>query len=411
MSFCVHLWIRFFNIRSLSLSPCPFPALLDNENELTHNIGAQQPIVLSTRIRLARNLSRFPFPGRAKGEQRREIARVCREALETLPKLKRHHAFAMRELTDVEKLVLVERHLISRELSSCKDGVVVISRDQTCSVMINEEDHLRIQVVRGGFQIKRAWKQADALDSAIEAALDFAVQPHLLGYLTACPTNVGTGLRASAMLHLPGLVMAEQMDKVMRALNQDGLAVRGWFGEGSEAVGSIFQISNQQTLGPSEADILKSLSGWLKTIIEQEENARLRLLENDPEKFFDKLARSFGTLRHARLLSSAEAMNLLSLMRLACDMGMFDEDYRAMVDRLIIENQPGHIQIRTDFELDAMKRDFIRAAVFRESFKQVPDPSFDIIDAGDETEEDVEEDEENGESGEAGDGDGKGGKK
>lgn len=385
-------------------------ALLDNENELTHNIGAQQPIVLSTRIRLARNLGRFPFPGRAKGEQRKEIARVCREALDALPKMKRGHTYAMSELNEVEKLVLVERHLVSRELSSCKDGVVMISKDQTCSVMINEEDHLRIQVVKGGFHLKRAWKQADALDTAIEGALDFAYSP-TLGYLTACPTNVGTGLRASAMLHLPGLVMSEQMDKVMRALSQDGLAVRGWFGEGSEAFGSIFQISNQQTLGPSEEDILKNLSGWLKNIIEQEENARLRLLENDPEKFFDKIARSFGTLRHARLLSSSEAMNLLSLMRLACDMGMIDEDYRVMVDRLIIENQPGHIQIRTEIELDAMKRDFIRAAVFRESFKALPEPGFDIIDAGDETDEDVSEDEENGEPGEDGDGDDKGGKK
>lgn len=386
----------------------PLSALLDNENELTHNIGAQQPIVLSTRIRLARNLGRFPFPGRAKGEQRKEIARLCREALETITKIKRGHAYPMSELNDVEKLVLVERHLISRELTSCKDGVVLISKDQTCSVMINEEDHLRIQVVKGGFHLKRAWKQADALDTAIEGALDFAYSPSL-GYLTACPTNVGTGLRASAMLHLPGLVMSEQMPKVMQALNADGLAVRGWFGEGSEAFGSIFQISNQQTLGPSEADILQNLSRWLKDIIEQEENARLRILETDPEKFFDKISRSFGTLRHARLLSSSEAMNLLSLMRLACDMGIFDEDYRVMIDRLIIENQPGHIQIRTEIELDAMKRDFIRAAVFRESFKQLPEPDFDIIDAGDETDEDVEED--GNEPGEAADGEDKGGKK
>lgn len=375
-------------------------ALLDNENELTHNIGAQQPIVLSTRIRLARNLGRYPFPGRAKGEQRKEIARLCRESLEGVTKLKRGHTYPMAELSEIEKQVLVERHLISRELSSCKDGVVMISKDQTCSVMINEEDHLRIQVVKGGFHLKRAWKQADALDSAIEGALDFAYSP-TLGYLTACPTNVGTGLRASAMLHLPGLVMSDQMDKVMRALNQEGLAVRGWFGEGSEAFGSIFQISNQQTLGPSEADILQNLSRWLKDIIDQEEDARLRILESDPEKFFDKIARSFGTLRHARMLSSSEAMNLLSLMRLACDMGVFDPDFRVMIDRLIIENQPGHIQIRTDFQLDAMKRDFIRAAVFRESFKALPEPDFDIIDAGDETEEDVDDEETGDGSGDA----------
>ena len=366
----------------------PISALLDNETELTHNIGAQQPIVLSTRIRLARNLGDHPFPSRAKAERRAEIAARCRAALEALPKMKRGHTDALHDLNETEKLVLVERHLVSRELAANKDGLVVISRDQTCSVMINEEDHLRIQVVTGGFHLKRAWRQADQLDTALEESLAYAFDP-TLGYLTACPTNVGTGLRASAMLHLPGLVLTQEIDKVVRAVSQDGLAVRGWFGEGSEASGNIFQISNQQTLGPAEEDILKHLGGWLKNIIEQEELARLRLLESDPEKFFDRIARAFGTLRHARLLSSGEAMNLLSLMRLACDLGMMDENYRVMVDRLIIESQPGHIQIRTEIDLDSVKRDFIRAAVFRESFKQLPDPVFDIIDAGDESDEDA----------------------
>ena len=346
--------------------------ILDAESELTHLLGAQQAVVLSTRIRLARNLDGLPFPGWAKVPQRKEIAERCVEALTELPKFRRGHVLRMGELQDRDRAVLVERHLVSKELASGKSGASVISRDQTCSVMINEEDHLRIQVVKAGWHLRGTWHIAEQLDDDLGGRLKMAFSERL-GYLTACPTNVGTGLRASAMVHLPGLCLAGHMDKVSRALNQDGLAVRGWLGEGTEAAGNIFQISNQQTLGLSEDAILKHLGGWIKNVVEQESNARRTLAKDEGERFTDRLARSYGILRHARLLTSAESMNMLSHLRLACDMGCLPEELRHIVDRLMIEGQPAHVQARAGEELDSDGRDRRRASVVREALRDFPE--------------------------------------
>ena len=346
--------------------------ILAAENELTHLLGAQQAVVLSTRIRLARNLEGLPFPGWAKIPQRKEIADQCVGALEALPKFRRAHVVRMSELGDRDRAVLVERHLVSKELAAGKSGAAVISRDQTCSVMVNEEDHLRIQVVKAGWHLRGTWHIAEQLDDALGGSLKLAFSDRL-GFLTACPTNVGTGLRASAMVHLPGLCLAGHMDKVSRALNQDGLAVRGWLGEGTEAAGNVFQISNQQTLGLSEEAILKHLGGWIKNVVEQEWNARHKLAQEEGEKFVDRLARSLGVLRSARLLTSSEAMNMLSHLRLACDMGCLPEEHRHLVDRLMIEGQPAHVQARAGQELDSDGRDRRRAAVVREALKDFPD--------------------------------------
>lgn len=346
--------------------------ILAAENELTHLLGAQQAIVLSTRIRLARNLEGYPFPGWAKPAQRQEIAQKCWEALEKLPRFKKGHFLKMNELSDMDRAVLVERHLVSKELASGKSGAAVISRDQTSSVMINEEDHLRIQVVKAGWHLRGTWNIAEQLDDALSASLKIAFSDQL-GYLTACPTNVGTGLRASAMVHLPGLCLGRQMEKVTRALNQDGLAVRGWLGEGTEAAGNIFQISNQQTLGLSEEAILKRLGGWIKVLVEQEWNARRKLAEEEGARFVDRLARSLGILRHAHLLTSAESMNMLSHLRMACDMGCLPEANRHLIDRLMIEGQPAHIQARQGKECESEKRDSIRANAVREALATFPE--------------------------------------
>jgi protein arginine kinase len=332
--------------------------------------------VLSTRIRLARNLRDFPFPGWAKEAQRRDIFSRCAEAAGDVPLMKRAFALDVSALDPLEKQVLVERHLISRELSAATAGSgVIISRDQSASIMINEEDHLRIQVLRPGFQFKRVWKQVDALDDGLEERLDLAFSAEL-GYLTACPTNVGTGMRASVMMHLPALVLATQMEKVIRAVNQLGLAVRGWYGEGSEAHGSIFQISNQQTLGESEDEILKRLASVLQTIVEQEQNAREKLFEADATKLLDKVGRAYGTVRHAHLLTSVEAMNCLSLLRLAVDLGLLPETQRANVDRLLIESQPGHVQLAARGALETEKRDLARARFLREQLAALPPLGF-----------------------------------
>jgi protein arginine kinase len=348
--------------------------LIDSRSELTDGTSSKSPIVLMSRVRLARNLSKHSFPGWAKPKERLEIVESCREALASAPSLKRSYAFDIAELGELERQILVERHLISRELSGVKEGSgVVISRDQAISVMINEEDHLRIQVLRAGFQLKKAWSSINDLDTALEGSLDYAFSD-TLGYLTACPTNLGTGLRGSIMMHLPALVISSQMEKIVRAVNQLGMVVRGLFGEGSDASGSIFQISNQTTLGESEEDIIKRLEAVLKSIIEHEENARAKLVESDASKLYDKIGRAFGILQNSHLLSSSEAMNLLSLVRLGTDLGLFPVENRATVDRLFIEIQPGHLQHAQKAQFEPEQRDILRAARLRQEFLTFPHP-------------------------------------
>ncbi len=357
-------------------------SLIDTPSELTDAASNKTAIVLMTRIRLARNLAGNSFPGWAKPGQREDILATCREAVLAMPPMKRSLSLSVDELSDLEKQILVERHLISRELSGAKAGAgAVISRDQTFSVMINEEDHLRIQVLRSGFQLKKAWTAINDLDSALEDRLDYAFSP-TLGYLTACPTNLGTGMRASAMMHLPALVIASQMEKVVRAVNQLGMVVRGLFGEGSDASGSIFQISNQTTLGESEEGIIKRLGSVLNSIIEHELNARQKLLEADPNKIFDKIGRAFGILQNGHVLSSSEAMNLLSLIRLGVDLGVFPDGNRCVVDRLLIEAQPGHLQHAQRGELEPGQRDLVRATRLRTEFANFAKPNFTLSSDG-----------------------------
>lgn len=350
--------------------------LLAAHSELTDSNANKSAVVLMTRIRLARNLARMPFPGWAKEAQRRDVFATCLQAVSSLPQMKRGLAIASEDISDLERQILVERHLISRELTHGKPGSgVVISKDQSCAVMINEEDHLRIQVLRSGFQFKKVWNTIDALDTELEEHLDYAFSPQR-GYLTACPTNLGTAIRASTMMHLPALVISGQMEKVVRAVNQLGMAVRGLFGEGSDASGSIFQISNQTTLGESEEDIIKHLTGVLNTIIEQELNARERLIDSEPTKLFDKIGRAYGILQHGYLLNSGEAMNLLSLIRLGIDLGVFPDVQRAVVDRLFIECQPGHIQHTAKGSVEAGQRDVLRGKLLRLEFAKLPGPDF-----------------------------------
>lgn len=353
-------------------------ALLANPSELTDTSSSKCAVVLMTRIRLARNLAGHSFPSWCREAQRQEVLTRCREALAASTPMKRSVNVTVGDLTELQKQILVERHLISRELSGSKHGGgLVVNRDQTVSVMINEEDHLRIQVLRAGFQLKKAWTQIDSLDSELEERLDYAFDP-AFGYLTACPTNLGTGMRASAMMHLPALVISGQMEKVVRAVNQLGMVVRGLFGEGSDASGSIFQISNQTTLGESEEAILKRLGSVLQSIIEHELNAREKLLEADSPKLFDKIGRAYGILQNCHQLSSSEAMNLLSLLRLGIDLGLFPEATRAVTDRLLIEAQPGHVQAAARNDLDPAHRDALRAEKMRTEFATIVRPDFNL---------------------------------
>ena len=353
-------------------------SLLATPSELTDTASSKCAIVLMTRIRLARNLAGNPFPGWAKEKQREKIFDACRDAVAATSQMKRSVTTTVDELSELEKQILVERHLISRELSGAKTGAgVIISKDQAFSVMINEEDHLRIQTLRAGFQLKKTWTAINDLDTALEDKLDYAFSS-TLGYLTACPTNLGTGMRASAMMHLPALVISSQMEKVVRAVNQLGMVVRGLFGEGSDASGSIFQISNQTTLGESEEDIIKRLGSVLNSIIEHEVNARARLMENDAAKLCDKIGRAYGILQNCHLLTSGEAMNLLSLLRLGIDLEMFPDESRSVIDRLFIEAQPGHIQHSTKHDLESNERDTLRAEKLRTEFATFAKPKFSL---------------------------------
>lgn len=354
--------------------------LIRGKFELTESKTSPEAIVLSTRIRLARNLEKYPFPAWAKVEVREEVRQLCQDTLLHVEPLIGGNAIDFGVASDMEKQVLMERHLISPEFAQQKKGSgLVFSKDQSCAVMVNEEDHLRIQVVRNGYKLKPAWKVIDQLDNYLEKELNYAYSPEL-GYLTACPTNIGTGMRASAMLHLPGLVIIGQIERVVRACSQLNLAVRGIYGEGTEASGSIFQISNQQTLGECETKIIKRLMGVLDTVIEQEVNARRILVEREPTKIFDKIGRAHGILCNGYFVNSVEALNLLSLMRLGVDLNVVNKKYRRMIDRLIIESQPGHIQaIAGKLGETSDQRDIYRANLFREKFRTIEPLHFDDV--------------------------------
>jgi protein arginine kinase len=281
---------------------------------------------------------------------------------------------AMDSLSTLDKQILVERHLISREHAAKSAGSgLVLNRDETFCVMINEEDHLRMQALRPGLQLRQAWTSIDQADSLLEKKLEFAFSPDL-GYLTACPTNIGTGIRVSAMLHLPGLVLAEQINPIIQSVNKLGLAVRGLYGEGTEALGNVFQVSNQMTLGESESAIVERLEKVLGQIIEHEENARATLLEKKSKMVYNHIGRAYGILANAHSISSKETMNLLSLMRLGVDVALFPGVDRALVDELFILTQPAHLQKQHSEKLSAEERDLLRADMVRERLKQVSRP-------------------------------------
>jgi protein arginine kinase len=342
--------------------------------ETARRHGPHDRIVMSSRVRLARNLKGAAFPGWAKKPERMKVLETIRPAVERLPEMKDSFSEAMDNLTALDKQILVERHLISREHAAKNTGSgVVLNREETFCVMINEEDHLRMQALRPGFQTREVWKAIDNLDSELEKLLDYAFDGDL-GYLTACPTNLGTGIRVSAMLHLPGLVLSEQINPIIQSVNKLGLAVRGLYGEGTEALGNVFQVSNQMTLGESETVIVERLEKVLGQIIEHEENGRQTLLEKKPKVVFNHIGRAYGILANAHSISSKETMNLLSLMRLGVDMGLFPGAERSLVDELFLVTQPAHLQKQLSDKLTAEERDLIRADMVRDRLKNLSRP-------------------------------------
>jgi protein arginine kinase len=337
--------------------------------------GPSNKIVLSSRVRLARNLAASPFPGWAKKSVRVETFTHIRDNVMEVEPMRDGFHTGMEDLSTLDKQILVERHFISREHAAKSAGSgMVLSHDEALCVMINEEDHLRMQALLPGLQVDSAWQTIDRLDTALESALDFAFCKRR-GYLTACPTNLGTGIRVSAMLHLPGLVLGEQINQIIQAVNKLGLAVRGLHGEGTEALGNVFQVSNQMTLGETESDIVERLNKVLLQIIDHEENARAKLLENKPKMVYNHIGRAYGILANSHSISSKETMNLLSLFRLGIDLGLFPGSRAALIEELFIITQPAHLQNARAGKLSAEKRDILRANLLRDRLVKVNRPA------------------------------------
>jgi len=351
-----------------------FSTLIKNPANWMTGGQAEHGAVLTSRIRLARNLRRHPFPGWAKREERAAALELIQPAVEALPAMKDAFSQELGALSPVQKQVLVERHLISREHAARGEGsAAVIERRQTFSLMINEEDHLRMQAIRPGLQLSAAFSALSALDSELEESLDFAFDP-TLGYLTTCPTNLGTGLRASAMLHLPALVLSDQIGQVLQAVSKIGLAVRGLYGEGTESLGNLYQVSNQSTLGESEETIIRRLERVIAEVALHEQNARGKLIEDDPGMVADKIGRAYGILRHAYSIESKEALNLLSLLRFGGILGFFPSETVICCDTLLMDIQPAHLQLHAGRKLPPEERDVIRAEIVRSRLQTLDSP-------------------------------------
>jgi protein arginine kinase len=351
-----------------------FSTLLKNPADWMQGHGPHSDIVMTSRIRLARNLRGRPFPGWASERRRVELLQEVRPVVASLPMMKDGFDEEYAHLNKTRKQVLVERHLISREHAARSTGcAVVIDRRQSLSIMINEEDHLRMQGIRAGLDLRTAHEIINSVDSALDKDLSYAYDQRL-GFLTACPTNVGTGMRASVMLHLPALVLTDQIKQVMNAVHKIGLAVRGLYGEGTEALGNLFQISNQHTLGETEAELISKIENVAEQIVQTETNARQKLREDSPIMLHDQVGRAYATLRFSYILNSKEALNLLSMLRLGADMDLITQCDRGLLDMLLLEIQPAHLQLVASADLSPEERDSRRAEITRQRLQSVPPP-------------------------------------
>lgn len=307
--------------------------------------GPESDIVISSRIRLARNLADFPFIRRCSEVDRENLQRTVHERMDSIAAWDQTYFAQLDKLSEVDRLFLVERQLISREISDSEGSrAVAIDPNEQHSVMVNEEDHLRIQVMRSGLDLASAWTAISQLDDQLEKVILYAYHPHY-GYLTACPTNVGTGLRVSVMLHLPGLVITRQIDKVFRSMRRINVTVRGLYGEGSQYTGDFYQVSNQVTLGRSEQELVELVgNNVVPRIIEYERKARSFLIEKGTQDLHDDVSRAMGILTMAKKITSEETMHYLSKIRMGVNLGLIDDIEVATINKLFIHTQPAHLQ-------------------------------------------------------------------
>ncbi len=343
--------------------------LLNHTSEWLKGTGPHSDIVISSRIRLARNLDKFSFPQWASKKQGEQILQAIEEAIAKVDYLKNTTTFKLADVDSIDKQFLIERHLMSYEHAQKADSkAVVIDNEEIVSIMLNEEDHIRMQVMQSGFNLFEAWNIINSIDDSLASKLSFAFLSDW-GYLTACPTNTGTGMRGSVMLHLPALVMMQQINRVLAAIAKLSFTTRGLYGEGTQATGNFFQISNQVSLGHSENEIIANINGLIKQIIEQENQAREVLLSRNKAILEDKIHRSFGILKNAYIISSQETTELLSMVRLGCDLGIIKDIDRSSINELFIITQPAHLQKIENKKLSTQERDVKRAEIIRSRLK------------------------------------------
>ncbi len=337
--------------------------------------GPHSDIVLSTRVRIARNLQGYPFPVRTRGPDRAAVLAVIAEAIS------RDDILPDAVLIEIDKLsprlreLLLERHLVSRELIGQNGeepppgGALAASTGEPLGLMINEEDHLRLQSLSSGFSPEETWRRVDGLDERLGSELSYAFH-HEFGHLTSCPTNCGTGLRTSVLIHLPGLVLTKEINKVLQGISQVGLTFRGLYGEGSEVVGNLFQVSNQTTLGKSEADLIDHLQKIVGQVIEYERQARSILVRDAPNVIEDKVWRAYGLLKHARSMAFDEMMNLLSGVRLGLSLKLLAGPSVYVINKIMIFAQNAHLEEASEGTLSLSELDIQRARYVREALEE-----------------------------------------
>ncbi|MBS4536848.1 protein arginine kinase [Clostridium sp. D2Q-11] len=328
--------------------------------------GADKDIVVSSRIRLARNIKNIKFPQKLDADSAKDLKSKIKNSIMGDEEINNSYKYYdMKNIDPIKSRVLVEEHLISPGLLEHKDiGGFLLRDDQNVTIMINEEDHIRMQVIYPGLNLEACWEESNKLDDIIEINTEYAFDEKL-GYLTSCPTNIGTGMRASVMLHLPSLVLTKQINGILQAVNQIGLTVRGLYGEGSNAMGNLFQISNQTTLGESEIEIIQKLKNIVKQLITNERHAREKIYSTNKVKMEDKVYRSLGILKNARIITSKESMDLLSDIKLGIEMEIIDNIDRMIINKLIIKTQPANVQNKYDKNLSPEERDIKRAEIIR----------------------------------------------
>jgi len=349
--------VNTMNLDDLLSQTCPW--LLGN--------GEENDIVISSRIRLARNLVGFSFPTRATEQDRRLVRDTVQQAAAELFVKDNYYFVNIQTLPLLDREYLLERQLISRELVETeRTHAAIIDRQERFCVMVNEEDHLRIHATASGLAPQKIWEQIDNIDNQLGSQLDYVFHEKY-GFLTSCVTNVGTGMRISMMLHLPALAVTNEMDKVLRSLQKANLTVRGLYGEGSQILGDLYQISNRITLGTNEAEMIVKMTDLIPQIVAYERQARDFLVKDRREIILDRCSRAVGVLRTARTISSVETIQHLSSLRLGIHTGLLEGIDIAAVNALLLYSQPAHIQKKQNIPLPQAEQDVVRATYIRQT--------------------------------------------